>query len=162
METKFANKLLLVGMMAIAFFVGVMAAPKTGGGKGFDDYGFNENGDIFIGCLTNYNEWKGGIPTTECPENDMDVHAKWHFNSEGGLDWLINLLYTPITGDHVMNKYVTIEQTECDAVGGRWYGHLTVTQTGERVPICQIMQVGSSEGVRLIATPVGFGFYKEE
>ena len=161
METKFDSKLLLIVMMSVAFLVGAMAAPKTGGGKGFDDYGYNDEGDIFIGCYTNYVNWKLDRPMVECPENDMEVHAKWHFNKEGGLDWLINLLYTPLTGDHVLNKYVTIEQSECDAVGGIWRGTLTVTQTGESVPVCQIMQVGSGEGATLIATPVGFGLYKE-
>ena len=161
METKFDSKLLLIVMMSVAFLVGAMAAPKTGGGKGFDDYGYNDEGDIFIGCYTNYVNWKLDRQMVECPENDMEVHAKWHFNKEGGLDWLINLLYTPLTGDHVLNKYVTIEKSECDAVGGNWYNLHKVTQTGEIVPVCQIMQVGSGEGALLIATPVGFGLYKE-
>jgi hypothetical protein len=78
------------------------------------------------------------------------------------LDWLINLFYAPTTNTHVLKRFVTIGESECNEAGGTWLRFHTVTQTGEYVPVCQIMQVTSGEGVTLIATPTGFGVYQEQ
>lgn len=163
MAEKKANDfswIMFVSIALLAFFAGAVATPKTAGGKGFDDYGYNDDGDLFIGCLTNYYNWKYSRPTITCPENDLEVHAKWHFDKDGNLDWLINLLYAPATNTHVLKRFATINQDECEQAGGRWLNFQKVTQTGEIVPVCQLMEVTSGEGVNLIATPAGFGVYQ--
>ena len=161
--TKIDAKIIFGVIVILAFFGGVaLAAPKGSGISGFDDYGYNEKAEVFMGCLANYNNWKLKIPATECTEIDLQVHANWRFDNEGDLDWLMNLLYSPVSGDHVLKRYVTIDQEACAEAGGIWYNLQKVTQTGELVPICQIIEVVSGEGSTLVATPAGFGLYKDE
>ena len=163
MAIKFDAKLLVGGFILLAFLGGIaMATPRGSGRGGFDDYGYNENAEVFMGCLDNYNNWKLNRPATECTDIDLQVHANWRFDSEGDLDWLINLLYSPVSGDHVLKRYVTISQEACIEAGGRWFNLQKVTQTGELVPVCQITEIVLGEGPTLVATPAGFGIYKDE
>ncbi len=162
MAIKFDSRIIMGICIILAFFGGIaLAAPKTGGGRGFDDYGYNDDGTVFMNCKANYVNWKNGAPATICSETDMEVHIKWKFDKDGNLDWFLNLLYSPVSESHVMKKFVTISQEECSAVGGAFMTPgLVVKQTGEIVPVCQIMQATSGEGATLIATPVGFGVYQ--
>ena len=151
---------LMVGLIALSFMGGAMAIPR-GNNAGFDSYGYNEKAELFQGCLANYYNWKSASEPTECSTNDLQVHANWHFSRDGGLDWLLNLFYSPVSGDHVLKKYVTIDKEECDAAGGVFFNLHKVTQTGEIVPVCQIQEIVSGEGVSILATPAGFGVYGE-
>ncbi|MBR9689339.1 MAG: hypothetical protein GOV01_00360 [Candidatus Altiarchaeota archaeon] len=155
-------KFMMAAFVVTAFFIGAMAAPKGTGNAGYDDYGYNEKAATFQGCLANYYNWKAGTAATECTDTDLQIHAKWHFNNEGGLDWLLNLFYSPVTGSHVLKRYVTVDQETCTEIGGTWFNFHKVSQTGELVPICQIMEVESGEGATLVATPAGFGLYQRE
>ena len=163
MAIKFDSRIMIGAFVILAFLGGIaMAAPKTDGGRGFDDYGYNDDGTVFMNCWTNYLNWKAGRPVVTCPENDLEVHIKWRFDKDDDLDWVLNLFYSPISGDHVMKKYVTISQEDCSAIDGVWMGFKPISQIEERVPVCQIMQVTSGEGATLVATPAGFGIYQDE
>ena len=152
----------VMGLVLIALFGGMALASAKSSNAGFDEYGYNERASLFQNCWTNYLNWKFNRPVVECPEDDLQVHIKWHFDKDNNLDWLINLFYNPVTGEHVLKRYVTIDQEACAEAGGRWLRFHRVTQTGEIVPVCEIMEVTSGEGVLFVATPAGFGVYQEE
>jgi hypothetical protein len=151
---KTNGRILLLSLVVLAFFS--EAAMASGIWRsGFDEYGYNERLAVFKGCWTNYLKWKTGAPAVECPENDLQILAKWKFDRNGSLVWLVNIFNSP-TGQLVLKTYVTISQEQCAARGGRWMGFQKVTQTNEIVPVCEILEAAEGEGILLIATPPGF------
>ncbi len=163
--TKGNLNIILGSIVILALIGGVAMAKSKGnakGNSGFNDYGYNERAFVFNGCYANYLNWKSDKVAVECSESDLGIHAKWKFDKEGDLDWLINLIYSPVTGDSTLKRYVTISQESCGEIGGKWLSFHKVTQTGAVVPVCQITESVNGEEPTLIATPAGFGLYKDE
>lgn len=167
MDIQIDEKIVLGVLVVVSFFVGAMAAPgNSKGNGGFNEYGYNDNAGLFINCVQNYDKWKAGNTPSDCPEGADTIHSKWFFDREGNLESLMNLIYN--NDFSVLNKFVTVNKTVCDAQGGEFWGKFTVTPTGENVPVCQIQGVVEGDAPssytkfgEFIASPPGYGFYKD-
>ena len=154
MAGKLDERFIPAGLIVLAFFVGVMAAPKTSKDVGFNDYGYNLNALIFNGCYTNYMNYAYNRDAVTCPEDDALLLLKWHKDDEGYNDWFMNV-WTMQDGTIFFYKVVRTPWSICDANGGErlsYYG-------GQEW--CLIMNVTSGIGAVTIANPPGLGHYTQ-
>jgi len=165
------NELLILGLIVVAAVATGIAMARPKANSGFDAYGFNQKAKVFLGCYSNFVAWRTGKPPTTCRENDAWGLVKWHFDTEGHLDWWINHFWCE--SGSVFKKFVNLPKEECESQGGV-YIKSTIVYTGEPVDVCEIQRVIAGDfqpclgsmapGETIdsfVALPAGFGAYSK-
>ena len=190
------NELIIAGLIAAAILLtGIgMAKPWwkhriTWRTRAWNEYGYNERAQLFLGCAKNYVRWKctelglGNYPPVECSKNDTWVLINWKFNRNNTLLWIFNMFWCP--EGRIIKRFVPLSKEECEARGGAYAGEGYIVQTDQIVPLCEVTRiviehpencpavpvpcapitwttVGQFESLEnMVAFPPGMGFYKK-